>query len=122
MLSLIIPIVLFLGVNETKAQVEPCCYDDIIAAVVDLEAVADAADMNIPICLTFQAARLQAICDGTATFPCSAEIILERMTTVVLLILADNGWPFCWPDEVPQSVLDQLDVLKVLLEEGCVTG
>lgn len=122
MLSLIIPIVLFLGVNETKAQVEPCCYDDIIAAVADLQIEADLAGMNVPICLTYQAGRLQDICDGTATFPCPVQIILDRMSIVVDKILTDNGWPFCWPDEVPTTVQEELENLQNLLTEGCIPG
>lgn len=120
MFSLIVLFVLFLGVNQSKAQIEPLdCYAEIVTAVDNLVLAADEADMTIPICLTFQADRLDAIIDGTATFPCSADVILARMTTIVDKILADNGWPYCWPDEIPDSVEEALLILQELLLTGC---
>lgn len=119
MLSLVVLMVLFIGVNQSNAQVEPCeCYGEIIDAVDQLETDAGDADLKIPFCLTFQASRLEDICDGTATFPCSAEVIINRMLTVVDNILTTD-WPYCWPDEIPEDVEVQLDALKILLE-GCL--
>lgn len=120
MLSLIVLVVLFLGVNQSKAQVEPLdCYVEIVAAVDNLVVAAEEVNITIPFCLTFQADMLDAIIDGTATLPCSADVILARMTIVVDKILADNGWPFCWPDVIPENVNDALLKLQELLKTGC---
>ncbi|WP_346863724.1 hypothetical protein [uncultured Draconibacterium sp.] len=119
MLSLLGLFVLFMGLQQSFAQDLDCDFVGEIADAVELvEQAADDANMRVPFGLTFQVDKLEAICDGTALFPCPPEVILERMITLVTAI--DDGTFVCpcWPDDLPEDFTSAISDLLALLTGG----
>lgn len=115
MMSLLGLFVLFMGLQSFAQDVDCDFVSEIAVAVGDVEQAAEAADMRVPFGLTFQVDKLEAICDGAVIFPCPADVIIERMITLVSAI---DGGTFvcpCWPDDLPEDFTTAISDLLALL-------
>lgn len=116
-LSLVVMFVLFLGLNESKAQCD--CIDEISAAV---EAVvnAEADGWVTPFALTNLVAKLEYLCEGGeygGLGYTTKEVIVAKM--ILVAQRAIDGSCLCPPP--PDASVEALKALIVVLENDCST-
>ena len=114
-LTLVVMFILFLGVNNSNAQVTFC---DIEEAVGDVYEAADGVDWNVGNGLNVHLAKLDDWCPGPGK-KSKIPNILEGMEETVLCALAGeeeiiDGLPV-WVD-TPEEVKVALEILGALLE------